>query len=268
MKPQTFHNKTDVAVQPAFRFVALFEEREEYDRLWRLPFHSLVFCAEEDADDASWVEVDGERRDFAAGQVSIVAAMTPMRIRFTTANRHLCIHFRYELFPGVDVLSGLRGRFLLEEDGGPLGGKIQGVFADPDPLRRLARAEAAALEAILPLWPESPPVELMRVAPYAETLRDLRNTVDARTSVRDLANRLGLSETRFPRLFRSLIGTAPKQWLEQVLIDRALRLLSDPRRSVKDVAYELDFSDEFNFSRFVKRRCGLPPKLLRPRLAK
>ena len=47
----TFHNKTDVSAQPTFRLVALFEERAEYDRLWRLPFHSLAFCAEEDADD-------------------------------------------------------------------------------------------------------------------------------------------------------------------------------------------------------------------------
>ena len=268
MKPRTFHNKTDVAVQPAFRLVALFEEREEYDRLWRLPFHSLAFCAEEDANDPSWVEVEGRHLTFAPGQVHFTAAMTPMRIRYTPANRHLCIHFRYELFPGVDVFSGLRGRFRLEDAGGPLGKMIQAVFADPDPLRRLARAETVALEASLPLWPERPPIELVRVAPYAEVLRDVRDTLSARTTVRDLASRMGLPETRFPRVFRSLIGMAPKQWLEQALFDRSLRLLSDPRRSVKDVAYELEFSDEFNFSRFIKRRCGLPPKLLRSRFGK
>ena len=263
-----YHNRAEVAARPAFRLVALFDEAVEYVRPWRLPFHSLAYCAEENPDDPSWVEVEGRHLTFAPGQVHFTAAMTPMRIRYTPANHHLCIHFRYEFCPGVDVFSGIRGRFRLENGGGPLAKAIQAVFADQDPLRRLARAEAVALEALLPLWPENPPVELVRIAPYAEALRDLRDTVDAKTSVRDLSNRMGLPETRFPRLFRSLIGLAPKQWLEQVLLDRAMGLLSDPRRTVKDVAYELDFSDEFNFSRFVKRRCGLPPKLLRSRLAK
>ena len=40
-------------------------------------------------------------------------------------------------------------------------------------------------------------------------------------------------------------------------------MLSDPRRTVRDVAYALEFSDEFNFSRFVKRRSGYSPTQLR-----
>ncbi|MBQ6248472.1 MAG: helix-turn-helix transcriptional regulator [Kiritimatiellae bacterium] len=264
------HVATNVAPQPVFRLVDLFEESTEYERLWRLPFHSLALCVRDDPGDPSWVELleTGERWTFKPGQVHFTAALTPMRLRYTTKNRHLCIHFRHELFPGVDVFSNLHGRVLLERGGGPLAEKMKAIFADPDPLRRLVRAEAVALEASLPFWPERPPIELVRVAPYAEVLRDVRDTLSARTTVRDLASRMGLPETRFPRVFRSLIGMAPKQWLEQALFDRSLRLLSDPRRSVKDVAYELEFSDEFNFSRFIKRRCGLPPKLLRSRFGK
>ena len=260
-----FHIATNVAPQPVFRLVDLFEESTEYERLWRLPFHSLFLCVRDDPADASWVELPetGERFPHVPGQVYFTAALTPMRIRYTTANRHLCIHFRYELFPGVDVFSGLHGRFRLGERGGPLAKKIKAVFADPDPLRRLARAEAVALEAALPLWPKHPPLDLLRVAPYEEALRAVRDTVDAQTGVGDLAARMGLSPSHFPRVFRSLLGQSPKHWLEQALFDRALRFLADPRRTVKDVAYALEFSDEFNFSRFVKRRCGLPPSQLR-----
>ena len=134
--------KTNVAPQPVFRLVALFEESIEYDRLWRLPFHSLFLCVRDDPADASWVELPetGERFPHVPGQVYFTAALTPMRIRYTTANRHLCIHFRYELFPGVDVFSGLYGRFCLGECGGPLAEKIKaaccsiidGVFSPDD----------------------------------------------------------------------------------------------------------------------------------------
>jgi AraC-like DNA-binding protein len=67
----------------------------------------------------------------------------------------------------------------------------------------------------------------------------------------------------FPAVFRPLLGMAPQQWLEQALFARARRMLSDPRRTVRDVAYALEFSDEFNFSRFIKRRSGYSPTQLR-----
>lgn len=257
--------KTSVVAQPSFRLVALFEESTAYDRLWRLPFHSLALCTHDDPNNPSWVELPetGEHLPFASGQLNFTAALTPMRIRYTLANRHLCIHFRYELFPGVDVFSGLHGRFRLENGGGPLATKIKELFADPDPIRRLVRAEAVALEATLPFWPKRPPLDMARVAPYAEALRDIRDQLDAKTGVGDLAACMGLPAPSFARTFRSLLGTAPKQWLERALFERALALLADPRRTIKDVASTLAFSDEFNFSRFVKRLCGIPPSQLR-----
>jgi len=258
-------NWKDIALQPTFRLVALLEESIEYDRHWTLPFHSLALCAEENPRDPSWFELKetGERQIAERGHVTFMAAGTPVRIRYTMANRHLAIHFRYELFPGVDVFAGLRGRFRIEDPGGTLTAKIAAVFAETDGLRRFAAAESAVLDAILPFWPEHSTLELMRLAPYGDALRAVSDTLDARTSVRDLAAHMGLPEAHFPTVFRSLAGMAPKQWLEQALFERARRMLSDPRRTVRDVAYALEFSDEFNFSRFIKRRCGYSPTKLR-----
>ena len=270
MKEGAFQNSTNVAIQPTFRLVALFEESIEYDRLWCLPFHSLALCARDNPADPSWVDLPGtgERLPLLPGHVHFTAAFTPMRIRYTTENRHLCIHFRYEIYPGVDVFSGVRGRFRLEDGDGALAAKIEAALAEPDPLRRFAAAESVALEAIRPLWPERPAIDLLRIAPYADALRVLRDTVDARTGVGDLAERMGLPEAHFARVFRSLLGMAPKQWLEQTLFDRALRMLADSRRTIREVAHALEFSDEFNFSRFVKRRSGYSPSQRRSRCAR
>lgn len=252
-------------MQPSFRLVALLEESIEYDRHWTLPFHSLALCTKENPRDPSWFELkdSGERQIAERGQVTFMAAGTPVRIRYTTANRHLAIHFRYELFPGVDVFAGLRGRFRIKDAGGALAAKIAAVFTETDSLRRFAAAESAVLDAILPFWPEHSTLDLMRLAPYEDALRDMADTLDNRTSVRDLAAHMGLPEAHFAPVFRSLVGMSPKQWLEQALFDRARRMLSDPRRTVRDVAYALEFSDEFNFSRFIKRRCGHSPTKLR-----
>ena len=217
-------------MQPSFRLVALLEESIEYDRHWTLPFHSLALCTKENPRDPSWFELKatGERQIAERGRVTFMAAGTPVRIRYTMANRHLAIHFRYELFPGVDVFAGLRGRFLIKDPGGGLASKISAVFAETDDLRRFATAEAAALDAILPFWPEHSTLDLVRLAPYGDALRAMVETLDARTSVGDLAARMGLPEAHFPAVFRSLVGMAPKQWLEQALFDRARRMLSGP----------------------------------------
>ena len=225
-----------------------------------LPPHG---CDRSALDARSWAELpeSGRRMPFEPGAVHFTLAGTPMRLRYTTANRHLCIHFRCELLPGVDLFGGRRGRFRLESPA--LARRIEEAFADSDPLRRLARAETAALEAIVPFWPDRPPVDPERAAPFESVLFALRDRVDARTGTADMAAAAGWSEPGFSRAFCAAFGVSPKQWLLHSLFDRALRLLSDPRLSVKEAAYRLNFSTEFNFSRFVKRRSGFSPTQLR-----
>ena len=263
MESAFFQNWFNVAAQPAVRLVAMFGEAVDSDRLWTLPFHALSLCVRDDRSDPSWAELpqSGRRMPFEPGAVHFTLAGTPMRLRYTTANRHLCIHFRCELLPGVDLFEGRRGRFRLESPS--LARRIEEAFADPDPLRRLARAEAAALEAIFPFWPDRPPVDPERAAPFEAALFALRDRVDARTGAADMAAAADWSEPGFSRAFRAAFGVSPKQWLLHALFDRALRLLADPRLSVKEAAYRLNFSTEFNFSRFVKRRSGFSPTRLR-----
>lgn len=258
-----FQNWLDVAGQPTIRLVAMLDESVAYDRHWTLPFHALSLCVRDNGADPSWAELpeSGRRMPFEPGAVHFTLAGTPMRLRYTTANRHLCIHFRCELLPGVDLFGGRRGRFRLESPA--LARRIEEAFADSDPLRRLARAETAALEAIVPFWPDRPPVDPERAAPFESVLFALRDRVDARTGTADMAAAAGWSEPGFSRAFRAAFGVSPKQWLLHSLFDRALRLLSDPRLSVKEAAYRLNFSTEFNFSRFVKRRSGFSPTQLR-----
>ena len=263
MSQPLFHDNKQITARPAFRLVRILEETNEYDKLWKLPFHLLSLFLFDDERDPSWCEVDGKRAFLSPGVLSFTTALTPIRVRYTPANRHMGIHFRYELFPGVDAFAGVRGRFIIQDSGGTLAAKVKAVFADPDPVRRYAAAESVALEVMRPFWPERPALDLLRPAPYADALRAVADTLDARTSVRVLAERMGIRGTQFARTFSSLLGMTPKPWLEQALLDRALAMLSDPGRTVKDVAYALEFSTEFNFSRFVKRLTGLPPSRLR-----
>ena len=257
--------RTRVHIQPVLHLVDFFEESTEYDRHWKLPFNSLSLCVRENPRDPSWIELPekGSRIRYEAGITHFTTVETPMRIRYTTANRHFCIHFRYELFPGVDLFSGLHERYIMKDKN--LAQKIKAVFAEPDPVKRLAGAEAIAMEIILRFWPEKLPIELEKMERFAPLLRYVNTHLDSRLGIPEMASFMGWSEAYFSRTFRSVFRITPKQYLVRELFARAMSLLNHPQKSIKEISDELKFSSEFNFSRFIRHYSGHSPSELRSR---
>jgi AraC-like DNA-binding protein len=68
-----------------------------------------------------------------------------------------------------------------------------------------------------------------------------------------------LSPFHFLRLFSSVLGVTPHQYLVRSRLRHAARLLSDDDRSVTDVAYDVGFADLSNFVRTFHRAAGLSP---------
>ena len=260
--PGTFI-RSQVNIQPVFRLVDFFSESTEYERNWKLPFNSLSLCVRENPHDPSWIELPekGKRLYYEENVAHFTTCDTPMRIRYTTANLHLCIHFRYELFPGVDLFSSLHERYVLQEK--QWAEKIRKVFAEPDPMKRLAKAEIVAMEVVVKYWPEHLPLDLERMAQFSSLLQYVNEHLDSRMGIAEMASRMGWSEAYFSRMFHSVFHITPKQYLTRELFSESVKLLNDPAKSVKEIAAELGFSSEFNFSRFIKQCSGLAPSELR-----
>ena len=263
MKCSSTTIRSQVNIQPVFRLVDFFSESTEYERNWKLPFNSLSLCVRENPHDPSWVELlENEKRLYYEENVAhFTTCDTPMRIRYTTANLHLCIHFRYELFPGVDLFSSLHERYVLKEK--KWAEKIRRVFAEPDSMKRLAKAEIVAMEVVVKYWPEHLPLDLERMAQFSSLLQYVNDHLDSRMGIAEMASRMGWCEAYFSRMFHSVFHITPKQYLIRQLYARAVGLLSDPQKSVKEVAAELKFSTEFNFSRFIRHYSGYSPSDIR-----
>lgn len=263
MKYAYYAVRTPVNVSCVFHLVDLFEESTRYEQDWKLPFDLISLCIREDASDPSWIELPEKkiRLNYEENAIYFTTCDTPMRIRYTHANRHLCIHFRYEIFPGVDLFSGLHERYALKDK--LLAGKIREAFADEDPLRRLAKAEEAAMEVLVKFWPEHLPLDLTKAMEFEELFQYVRKNLDSRMGTAEMAARMGWSEAHFSRVFHSVFHITPKQYLVRELCAGALKLLNDPGKNIKEIASLLGFSSEFNFSRFIKHYCGYAPSRLR-----
>jgi len=84
---------------------------------------------------------------------------------------------------------------------------------------------------------------------------NLERSVDLPT----IAESTGLSPSYFARQFRATVGKAPHQYLMQIRIDRAKRLLSETDRGIAEIAFACGFANQEHLTRLFKRSCGLTP---------
>jgi transcriptional regulator GlxA family with amidase domain len=79
-------------------------------------------------------------------------------------------------------------------------------------------------------------------------------------AVEDLAAAACRSRATFYRRFRRELGMTPLQYITQLRMDRAQKLLQDPTRSVTGVSYDLGYSSVSHFIALFKRHAGMTPK--------
>jgi AraC-like DNA-binding protein len=109
--------------------------------------------------------------------------------------------------------------------------------------------------------------------PAAPSARDRRRAVEAALWIDDnsraeidleqAARQAGLSPFYFLRLFRSVLGVTPHQYLVRSRLRHAARMLADEELAVTDIAYEVGFGDLSNFVRTFHRAAGVSPSKFR-----
>ncbi|MGH8171532.1 MAG: AraC family transcriptional regulator [Rhodanobacteraceae bacterium] len=88
--------------------------------------------------------------------------------------------------------------------------------------------------------------------------------IDARSheemDLESAASEANLSPFHFLRLFSTVLGVTPHQYLVRSRLRHAARLLPDPSRSISDIAFDVGFGDLSNFVRTFHRAAGVSPR--------
>ena len=181
----------------------------------------------------------------------------------------ISIHFTLELYEGIDIFSSF--------------GEVC-EFCDRTWLQRAEKAFETDLEfsAALQLQgivsdfaallgekiTDEQWENVTRFASFKKELEYLQNCPPAQVTVDKLAELHGVTRECFSRKFTRITGVSPKRFLTHVLLSHACRKLLSENLSIREIACDLGFSNEFYFSRFFHKHTGLPPKEYRSSILK
>lgn len=88
----------------------------------------------------------------------------------------------------------------------------------------------------------------------------IRNNLSASITSKNVAEALNLSYSSLIKRYRKDTGMTLNAYIKNALLKKAIEKLLFTDMSIKEIAYELRFTDEFYFSRFFKKQTGQSPK--------
>lgn len=260
IKNKEFYTSYPLHRQVRFTLVNVFHESVSFTRTYTLPFNMLSVCIRSEDEDASVARnlKTGEVYRNRENDIAMIPFNLSQEYRHTLRNERYGIHFKLELYPGIDVFNGLDHRIV--ENSPELRREADRIFQIKDPFLMLSRCTEFALEFSHRHWPEHYHIDIEKIKRYEPLLHELKNSIDAELRVEHMAEKRHRSIGNFTREFHEVFHQTPKHYIQTELFRKAAIMLLSPDETVKSVADKLNFSSEFYFSRFFKRISGISPK--------
>ncbi|WNC74026.1 helix-turn-helix domain-containing protein [Thalassotalea psychrophila] len=99
----------------------------------------------------------------------------------------------------------------------------------------------------------------------SKVLYELQTNFQHNIDLHQLACKYGVSQRTLIRRFKSELDSAPLEYLQNVRLESAKKLLESSSLSLIQIVEQVGYSDVSSFSRLFKRRLGLTPVMYRNR---
>jgi transcriptional regulator GlxA family with amidase domain len=93
----------------------------------------------------------------------------------------------------------------------------------------------------------------------AELVPWIMRNLHADLSINALARKVCMSPSHFTRAFKSVLGSTPAEFVENLRLNEARRRLSTPKKTIQSVAELVGFSSADEFRRAFEKRFGAKP---------
>jgi AraC-like DNA-binding protein len=107
------------------------------------------------------------------------------------------------------------------------------------------------------------PDAILRFQPLLEYIK---NNIEKKITLEKMARIINLSTSNFRKIFTETFGTTPGDYVIQYRLKQASNLLAYTKMNISEIASELGFCDQFNFSKVFKKRFKISPREYRKNL--
>lgn len=136
-------------------------------------------------------------------------------------------------------------------------GIIDSFFAKPEGYEMDIRASLLKIfsliyanNAMVSIGEKSSTIKQAQTERLKKALSYIKDNYRKKISIDDIAREANLTRYHFCRVFKSLTGQTPVEYVNYLRINQALRLLEDENRKIMDIAFDLGFN---NLSYFIKK---------------
>jgi len=92
-------------------------------------------------------------------------------------------------------------------------------------------------------------------------VRDLiLNNIAVAPVIKHLASEVGMSESKFKRLFKQIFGDSLFSYYQKFRMKEASRLLKENKMTVSEVGFKMGFSNLSHFAKAFEQHIGIKPK--------
>jgi AraC-like DNA-binding protein len=103
---------------------------------------------------------------------------------------------------------------------------------------------------------------VIELVSYEALIDNIRNKMERNggdTDLRELAQRFGLTQAHFSRIFRDVSGMTCRDYLIEIKVNKSKELLLKDSIPIKEIAYELGYTNPSHFSYMFKKKLGITP---------
>ena len=201
-------------------------------------------------------EICGNRLACNPGDVVFIPADTPYKVEYSVSES-IVVHFEYSNYFNAESIRP-NNPLLIESQFGHLlkswnqnHSVNQAKSVIYDILERIANDQRAPIKD----------TAIANCIRYMDA-----NFCNPETDIETVCEIAFVSAPTLQRGFAKYVGCSPKQYLNQLRMNRALELLSENELSIKAISLSCGFADEKYFSRAFKKKYGCSPSQFRKRI--
>lgn len=226
------------------------------------PCHRLYYITNESAYFCKYG--DKEKIPLKKGHIYILPRHIRYHLRCDDKMEKVFFHFDLQLAPGVDLLDYFNNHLSIKF-------YDKALYELPALFKEVSLGSVLKSKAIL--WDT-----LSRfLAPYSDELLSYANMLKRYqvinqylekhcyfgVSVKDLADKMNVSTSYLSRIFKRDLGMTVKEMITTRLLVEVKKELIFTEKTIKEIASDFNFTDEFYFSHFIKKHTGFSPRTYR-----